>query len=155
MESMGRGVTDLSDPVVQAYLNLIDPTRAAAFRKQRTEDERLYQRGLAAGIQQQGAASTSTPGWLPPQLNPSNQQFLAPQFRPIPYPADKLPPPTPADLPDPWRAVGKYGMLSALALPVIPASALALTPETAMSSGLSLSTYQALGDLAKKLGLTE
>ena len=44
--SVGRGVTDLWEPVKQAYLNSADPEQAAIYRKQRAEDERLYQQGV-------------------------------------------------------------------------------------------------------------
>jgi hypothetical protein len=46
MVSLGRGATDLWEPVKQAFLNATDPTQAQSYRQQRAEDERLYQRGL-------------------------------------------------------------------------------------------------------------
>jgi hypothetical protein len=46
MVSIGRGAVDFWEPVKQAYLNATDPTQAQAYRQQRAEDERLYQRGL-------------------------------------------------------------------------------------------------------------
>jgi hypothetical protein len=46
MVSIGRGATDFWEPVKQAYLNVTDPAQAQAYRQQRAEDERLYQRGL-------------------------------------------------------------------------------------------------------------
>ena len=49
MVSMGRGAMDLWEPAKQMYLDRVDPVRAAAYRKQRDEEERLYQRGLLAG----------------------------------------------------------------------------------------------------------
>jgi hypothetical protein len=49
MARIGLGVTDLIEPVKQTYLNLTDPTAAAAYRQQRTEDERLHEQGLIAG----------------------------------------------------------------------------------------------------------
>ena len=45
--SMGRGTTDLGEPFKQAYLNLLSsPDAAAAYRRQRAEEEQLYMRGL-------------------------------------------------------------------------------------------------------------
>jgi hypothetical protein len=45
--SMGRGITDVYQPVNQAYLNLLSsPAAAAAYRQQRAQDEQLYMRGL-------------------------------------------------------------------------------------------------------------
>lgn len=44
--SLGRGTTDLWEPVKQAYLSATDPAQAQAYRQQRAEDERLYRRGL-------------------------------------------------------------------------------------------------------------
>jgi hypothetical protein len=44
--SVGRGVTDLWEPVKQTYLDATDPALAQAYRQQRAEDERLYQQGM-------------------------------------------------------------------------------------------------------------
>src|SRR5690349_18612034 len=44
--SIGRGATDLWEPVKQTYLNMTDQKQAQAYRQQRAEDERLYQRGM-------------------------------------------------------------------------------------------------------------
>lgn len=44
--SVGRGVTDLWEPVKQTYLDATDPAQAQAYRQQRAEDERLYQQGM-------------------------------------------------------------------------------------------------------------
>jgi hypothetical protein len=49
MVSIGRGAMDLWEPLKQAYLDRVDPAAAAAYRQQRNENERLYQRGLLAG----------------------------------------------------------------------------------------------------------
>ncbi len=46
MESMGRGITDLWEPVKQGYLNFANPEEANAYRERRAEDERLYHTGL-------------------------------------------------------------------------------------------------------------
>ncbi|HLY05191.1 MAG TPA: hypothetical protein VKR31_05535 [Rhizomicrobium sp.] len=46
MVSIGRGLTDLWEPVKQAYLNATDPAQAAAYRQQRAADEGFYQSGL-------------------------------------------------------------------------------------------------------------
>jgi hypothetical protein len=48
MASIGRGAIDVWEPAKQLYLDHTDPVRAAAYRQQRSEDERLYQRGLLA-----------------------------------------------------------------------------------------------------------
>jgi hypothetical protein len=44
--SLGRGATDLWEPVKQSYLNLTDSAQADAYRQQRAEDEQRYQRGV-------------------------------------------------------------------------------------------------------------
>lgn len=44
--SIGRGVTDLWEPIKQAYLNMADPAQAAAYRQQRAADEGFYERGM-------------------------------------------------------------------------------------------------------------
>ena len=49
MVSIGRGAMDVWEPAKQLYLDHTDPVQAAAYRKRRGEDERLYQRGLLAG----------------------------------------------------------------------------------------------------------
>jgi hypothetical protein len=49
MASMGRGVMDIWEPLRQMYLNRYHPAQATAYRAQRQEDERLYQRGLLSG----------------------------------------------------------------------------------------------------------
>src|SRR5207253_3142087 len=46
MVSMGRGFTDLVEPIKQTWLNLTDQNEANRYRAQRAEDERLYQKGL-------------------------------------------------------------------------------------------------------------
>src|SRR5439155_10645168 len=54
MVSLGRGAMDAWEPVKQTYLNISDPTQAQAYRQQRAEDERLYQRGLLSANPQPG-----------------------------------------------------------------------------------------------------
>jgi hypothetical protein len=44
--SLGRGATDLWEPVKQTYLNVTDAALAEAYRQQRAEDEQRYQRGM-------------------------------------------------------------------------------------------------------------
>jgi hypothetical protein len=46
MVSIGRGAVDMWEPIKQTYLDWVDPSRAQTYRRQRAEDERLYQRGL-------------------------------------------------------------------------------------------------------------
>jgi hypothetical protein len=46
MESIGRGVYDLWEPVKQGWYNLTDSAQAQAYRQHRAEDERLYNTGL-------------------------------------------------------------------------------------------------------------
>jgi hypothetical protein len=69
--SIGRGATDLWEPVKQAYLDATDPAQAQAYRQQRAEDERLYQRGLR---------------WANPDPNyvPSRDDFWRSQAHQIP-----------------------------------------------------------------------
>ena len=54
MVSLGRGLTDLWEPVKQGYLNATDPAQAQTYRQQRAEDERLYARGLLSANPQPG-----------------------------------------------------------------------------------------------------
>ena len=44
--SIGRGVTDIWDPIKQSYLNATDPAQAQAFRQQRADEEQRYLAGL-------------------------------------------------------------------------------------------------------------
>ena len=51
VERMGRDFTDVGEQLAQAYYNakVWDPTQAEQYRKQRAEDERLYQKGFSYG----------------------------------------------------------------------------------------------------------
>jgi hypothetical protein len=61
--SIGRGVTDLWEPVKQTYLNATDPAQAQAYRQQRAEDERLYQRGMQWADPQPGYVPSRDDVW--------------------------------------------------------------------------------------------
>ena len=69
--SIGRGVTDFLEPIKQTYLNATDPAQADAYRQQRAEDERLYQRGMQ---------------WANPQPDyvPSRDDFFRSQVHQLP-----------------------------------------------------------------------
>jgi hypothetical protein len=50
---MGRGIQDVVDPIQQMWLNVGTPLQqqqAAAFRRQRAQDEQLYMRGLLGRV---------------------------------------------------------------------------------------------------------
>ena len=63
MVSVGRGAMDAWEPVKQTYLNMFDTTQAQAYRQQRAEDERLYQRGLLSANPQPGFDPTRDDLW--------------------------------------------------------------------------------------------
>ncbi len=139
--SIGRGMTDMYEPAVQAWLNMTDPQRAAAYRALRAENERLYQRGLLTTVQQ---SQPSAP-----------EQWLSPfAGRPNPYPW--MPPRQSKDQgtappPDFWREGGRW-LAAAPVLAALPASAISMTPEALGSWALTSNAYSALGGLGRKLG---
>ena len=51
MERLGRGYMDIGDQLRQAYYNVQvwNPSQADEFRRQRAEEERLYQKGFSYG----------------------------------------------------------------------------------------------------------
>jgi hypothetical protein len=139
--SMGRGTTDLYEPIVQAWLNATSPQEAAKYRKQCAENERLYQRGLQAGYAQ---SPTSDPSqWGSPFAGRPNQY---PWLQPKPQ-TDRTPP-------DRWRDAGRFLPIAPLVMVGggLPA---ALTPEALMGGALTTSTYQTLDALRRKLGILE
>ena len=59
---IGRGATDVWEPLKQMYLNAYQPNQASAYQAQRQEDERLYQRGLlSANPRPSNSAAPSPP----------------------------------------------------------------------------------------------
>jgi hypothetical protein len=61
--SVGRGVTDLWEPVKQVYLDANVPALAQAYRLQRAEDERLYQQGMQWANPQPGYVPARDDFW--------------------------------------------------------------------------------------------
>jgi hypothetical protein len=145
-ESMGRGVADAYEPLVQAWYNASDKERAAAYRAARAENERLYQRGFLAGNP-------------PSSKDASSSNWLTPKWGSNPYPPGALPsPPKDAQTtapPDTWRQLGYYGLLGATMAPFVPTAAVALTPEAVGGMALTGSAYQSLDALRRKLGILE
>jgi hypothetical protein len=125
---IGRGLMDVWEPMKQSYLNATDATAANAYRQQRTEDERLYERGLLA----------SNPEAVQP-----TQVATLPNGEPL-----RIKPPSLLDT-DMWRMIGRTSPLGLATIfaPAMPAA------ETALGMSMTANLYESLEALRQKLGL--
>jgi hypothetical protein len=124
MVSAGRGLMDVWEPIKQSYLNLSDPAQAAIYRQQRSEDEKLYDRGLLAG----------NPQWSQPI-----EAGTLPNGKPLRFKQ------SPKDN-DVWRMIGRTAPAGFLALSGGPA-------EVAMGAMLSQNVMDAIGDAQRRFGV--
>ena len=122
---LGRGVMDVWEPLRQTYLNVSDPKQAAAYRAQRAEEERLYERGLLAG--DPGALQPRYIGTLP---NGKPPRVTAPPLKDS----------------DVWRMLGRSApaALGVVFAPELPPA------EAALGLLLSGNLYDSLGALAER-----
>ena len=112
----------------RSYVNATDPTAASTYRQQRTEDERLYERGLLAGN---------------PEAAQPTQVATMPNGEPL-----RIKPPSLLDT-DMWRMVGRTAPLG-VATVLTP---LLSTAELALSASLTSNLYDSLEALRQRLGL--
>jgi hypothetical protein len=125
---IGRGLMDVWEPMKQSYLNVADPTAANAYKQQRTEDERLYERGLLAGN---------------PEAAQPTQVATMPNGEPL-----RMEPPSLLDT-DMWRMVGRTSPLGLATMfaPAMPAA------EIVLGMSMTAKLYESLEALRQKLGL--